>query len=111
MNRLFLFLALATSLNADGLEAYKRDFLLKQLPQIMKGGITEEERKLRMATLDLCAWKNFQELTDERKFYWSWVDTYGLAAESWQREKLRRYIDSHFSLGRRTCGESYENFR
>jgi hypothetical protein len=111
MTRLFLFLALATSLHADGLEAYKRDFLLKQLPQIMKGGMGEEERKLRVATLELNARRFYEELSDERKFYWSWMDTYGLAAESWEKEKLRRYIDSHFSLGKRTCLQSYEDFR
>lgn len=110
MRRLLLFLGLATSLHADGLEAYKKDFLLKQLPQIMKGGMTEEERKLRMATLELNAWKNFQQLTDERKFYWEWVDAYGLNATQTDKDKLRRYIDSHFSLGRRTSNQTYEDY-
>jgi hypothetical protein len=111
VNRLFLFLALATSVHADGLDAFKRDFLLKQLPQIMKGGTSEEERKFRLATLELNARRSFEQLTDERKFYWYWMDTYGLNAESLEKEKLRRYIDSHFSLGKRTCGQSYEDFR
>jgi hypothetical protein len=110
MTRLFLFLALTASLHADGLEAYKKDFLLKQLPQIMKGGITEEERKLRMATLDLAAWKNFQQLTDERKFYWEWVDTYGLNATQDDKDKLRKYTDSHFSLGKRISNQTYEDY-
>ena len=94
-----------------GLEAYTKDFLLKQLPQIIKGGITEEERKLRMATLELNAWKNYQELSDERKFYWEWVGEYGLNATQGDRELMRRYIDTHFSLGRRTSSQSFEDWK
>ena len=103
-----------TSLPASaetGLEAYTKDFLLKQLPQIIKGGITEEERKLRMATLELNAWKNYQELSDERKFYWEWVGEYGLNATQGDRELMRRYIDTHFSLGRRTSNQSFEDWK
>lgn len=94
-----------------GLEAYTKDFLLKQLPQIMKGGITEEERKLRTATLELNAWKNYQQLSDERKFYWEWVGEYGLNATQKDRELMQRYIDTHFSLGRRTSGQTFEEWK
>ena len=100
-----------SALAETGLEAYTKDFLLKQLPQIIKGGITEEERKLRMATLELNAWKNYQELSDERKFYWEWVGEYGLNATQRDRELMRRYIDTHFSLGRRTSNQSFEDWK
>lgn len=94
-----------------GLEAYTKDFLLRQLPQIMKGGITEEERKLRTATLELNAWKNYQQLSDERKFYWEWVGEYGLNATQKDRELMQRYIDTHFSLGRRTSSQTFEEWK
>jgi len=107
---LILLLLTATGAFADGYEAYKRDFMLKQLPQVMSSKMPEEERNIRIATMEYRCYRYYTELTDERKFYWEWMDKYGLNATEYEREKLRRYIDTHFSLGRRTSGQSYENF-
>jgi len=107
---LILLLLTATGAFADGYEAYKRDFMLKQLPQVMSGKMPEEERSIRIATIDYRCYRAYSQLTDERKFYWEWQDRYGLNATDSDKEKLRRYIDTHFSLGRRTSNQTYEDF-
>ena len=107
---LILLILTSTGAFADGYEAYKRDFMLKQLPQVMSSKMPEEERNIRIATMEYRCHRYYTQLTDERKFYWEWMDKYGLNATEYDREKLRRYIDTHFSLGRRTSGQSYENF-
>jgi len=107
---LCLVYALATSCSAeDGFEAYKADYVSRQLVQIVK--LPEDQQMIRYALLESNARRNYMQLTDERKFYWCWMGRYGLNATTQDNEDLHRYLSQHFNMGRLADkAYSFENY-
>jgi hypothetical protein len=114
IGRCALYLAVTLALTAisqaeDGFEAYKADFISKQLAQVVT--LPEDQQIVRYALLEANARRSYLQLTDERKFYWCWMGRYGLNATSQDREELQRYLSAHFSLGKLTDkAYSFDNY-
>jgi hypothetical protein len=110
MRLILILLVLTLPLHAeDGFEAYKADYVSRQLVQIVK--LPEDQQMIRYALLESNARRNYMQLTDERKFYWCWMGRYGLNATTQDNEDLQRYISQHFNMGRLSKkAYSFENY-